>query len=845
MGIEAQWASGVSARDATLHAEADPLGVAGEWWLEYGTAPCASGGCARTAPAALPASFGALPLGVALSGLQPATTYHYRFAAADVREVVEGGESVQRAFVVHGAEQTFTTGLGALGFALPDSRAWEMVSPPDKHGGRLVAARKGQIQAAADGDALAYLSWGSVEAEPEGVRTPEESSALGRRGAGGSWSSRDITPPNGAVVPNKGGTGLEYKLFSGDLSKALLEQRGITPLSPHASERTPYLRLNGEPPEYTPLVVACPESGPCPAAVAEYADARPGAEFGGNPKEAEGEITLLGATPDLGRVVVKSCEPLRAKDAEGHLDAEGSLYEWSAAEPPRERLRALSVPPGGGPALAGVPGSGSASVRNALSADGSRLFWSTGHFISKCGASAPGLYVRDAARGETARLDVVQPGGFGFGAEEPVFQGADAAGTVALFTDTQQLSEDSSEAGADLYRCAVTAEEGALGCELADLTGGFEESAEVLGIAPGVSEDGARAYFVARGALDPAPNGEGESASPGQPNLYLWEAGAGIRFIATLGAADAPDWGTEEAEAGKQSAAASPSGRYLAFMSSRPLTGYDNRDASTGQRDQEVFRYDAETGELTCVSCDPTGARPAGRLGEGKDLVDPKGLWDGQPLAGLLPDPSTIDQVATRISLYRPRAIDDSGRVFFNAADALVGADSNGAWDAYEYEPEGVGGCSPAAGGAAVAHAAGGCVALLSSGAATGESAFLDASEDGGDAFFLTTARLSVDDQDNAYDAYDARVDGVAAVLSPLAECLGEACQPAPAPPEAQTPASAAFRGPGDLRRRAHRRCPKGKRKVRRKGRARCVKRHVHRHRHHRHKRRQHGRASR
>ena len=34
----------------------------------------------------------------------------------------------------------------------------------------------------------------------------------------------------------------------------------------------------------------------------------------------------------------------------------------------------------------------------------------------------------------------------------------------------------------------------------------------------------------------------------------------------------------------------------------------------------------------------------------------------------------------------------------------------------------------------------------------------------------------------------------------PPAECLGEACQPPAAAPEAQTPASAAFRGPGNLR---------------------------------------------
>jgi hypothetical protein len=49
----------------------------------------------------------------------------------------------------------------------------------------------------------------------------------------------------------------------------------------------------------------------------------------------------------------------------------------------------------------------------------------------------------------------------------------------------------------------------------------------------------------------------------------------------------------------------SPSGRYVVFQSSQPLTAYDNAEH------QEVYRYDAQTAVLDCVSCDPNGA-PAG-----------------------------------------------------------------------------------------------------------------------------------------------------------------------------------------------------------------------------------------
>jgi hypothetical protein len=122
---------------------------------------------------------------------------------------------------------------------------------------------------------------------------------------------------------------------------------------------------------------------------------------------------------------------------------------------------------------------------------------------------------------------------------------------------------------------------------------------------------------------------------------------------------------------------------------------------------------------------------------------------------------------------------------------------------------------------------------LISSGAGTEEAGFLDASQGGNDAFFFTSAQLSVTDVDQVYDVYDARVNGEPATLDPRAECQGEACQPPAVPPAAQTPASAAFRGPGNLRQAKPRgRCPKGKRRVARHGKARCAGVHRKRHRH-------------
>ena len=131
MAIEDQWAGEVAARSAVLHAQMDPLGVQARWWIEYGTSASYGSSTAKTI---LPAGFGEVPLAVSFSGLEPATTYHYRFVAEDERDKVK--------YVVPGEDRRFTTRLGTLGFSLPDDRAWEMVSPPDKHGAKVGVKRR-------------------------------------------------------------------------------------------------------------------------------------------------------------------------------------------------------------------------------------------------------------------------------------------------------------------------------------------------------------------------------------------------------------------------------------------------------------------------------------------------------------------------------------------------------------------------------------------------------------------------------------------------------------------------------------------------------------------------------
>jgi hypothetical protein len=786
--------SDVTAESATLRARINPHGSATTYHFEYGLEDCALTLSACTSVPLGGAGIGAGHNPVAVSqlitGLEAGTTYHYRVVAENSL-----GDPVES------PDRTFTTQLRGLGFELADNRAWEMVSPPKKHGGSIFI--NGTIlQAAADGNGLIFPSLGAFDPDAEGSRAPDKSANLARRGDGG-WHSEDITPPHTRAA--QVGLGLnEYRMFSPDLGRAVVDAYDDTPLSPQTSERTIYLRENTNPPAYTPLVTG--KEG--------FANVPAGTVFGGGGVDGPWPMETLGANAALTHVVFTSAAPLVA----GALPA--SLYQWAGGQ-----LQLINQLPAGG-ATPALLGSGQASVRNAVSADGSRVFWGAASGT----VTTTALYVRNTETEEVVRLDVAQPGASGPGVASPFFHAASADGAVVFFTDSRQLTADASPEGRDLYRCEVSFDETTPGCSsLTDISAplvGSGESSEVQGMSSAITNNGTHVYFVARGELDTAPNEGGNSAISGEPNLYLWREGEGVRFIATLSEGDARDW------AGRVfsiTAAASPSGRYFSFMSERSLSGDENRDAISGEPLEEVFSYDALADSLQCVSCNPTGANPVGErqsLGGVGQLPsrDPHSLWSNRWVAAMVPE-ALKGEVFGGSSFHRPRYTQDSGRVFFNAIDALVPADSNGEWDAYQYEPLGVGDCSASSGSASISRSAGGCVSLISSGTGEKEAAFLDAGTSGGDAFFVTPARLSVLDEDSELDIYDARVDGVPERLAPNTECLGEACQPAAIAPNDPTPASAAFKGQGNVKSSPRKRCAKGKRKVRRGGKARCVSR--------------------
>jgi DNA-binding beta-propeller fold protein YncE len=844
----------------TLSAQVSAAGAEAHAFFEYGTASCAAdpSACTSTVPVDIGAGYGGQTVAANLPHLAPGE-YHYRVVA-------ESSQGQLRS-----SEQTFAV-VATLG-ALPDGRAWEMVSPPDKNGAEpeAITKERGAIQAAANGDAITYVADGPIPASqhPEGNRSPEPNQILSTRNLAPepgheAWESQDIVTPNDTGSGTNPGIAPEYQFFSSNLALALVEPfrsasgpyedpplspalevegkaietegeqehtpylRADTPLQPRASEEADYnvARENGvamtpENAGFLPLVTKLNEPGP------EF-----GLEFSPSETSEEG-VYLQGTTADLSHVVLTSERP----------NAGPGLYEWAASGAKRTEfhygegtLQPVSLLPGSQTVVsakeAGLGSGGNRvrqDVRHAISEDGKFVFWTLS------ASNSTQLYVRDTKLDETVELSSPEAGG------EAVFQLANASGTKVFFSDNAQLTPESHATSTrpDLYVAELQEAGGHLTSKITDLTpeagADFLQPADGDGVigASESEEDGSNVYFLANGALAPGST-RGHCSDDAEPrpagttcNLYVrhynqvsgeWEP---AKLIAAVSQEDIPSFGVGSPNLLYMTARVSPNGGYLAFMSSRRLTGYDNvdEDESSGQHsDEEVYVYDAQTNHLACASCNPDGARPTGIFdtqvadGEGiTPVVDRQQSWTERGadhwLSGSVPG---WDPISSSSSPYQSRYLSNSGRLFFNSADPLLPLGSVpgevrtkiertsggeelevGIENVYEYEPGETGGC----------HSEGGCVGLISSGNSEHESAFLDASESGNDAFFLTAAQLAPQDRDSNFDVYDAHVCEAESPCPPAPEaapekCEGESCQGPTSPvPNLLSPASSPFVG--------------------------------------------------
>jgi hypothetical protein len=824
----------VGATQAEARAMIDPEGASTNYRVQYGEVECAAheASCAETAPATVGAKedFSPQEVAVKLTGLSPSTTYHFRVVAEN--EFAEGAKRVVS------EERTFITQASLVEASMLDGRGWELVTPPNKDGSEIYAIRKegGLIQAAADGDTIAYVAAGPVGSnQPKGSRSPEPTQILATHEAHAPsgtdpWISDDLNTENES--PSQGfaaGGPWEYQAFSSDLSTSFVSPYAENPLNlGEAEEALPgrdlYVRDTS--------AAACEAEGasvvPCFLALVTAKD------YTAATKEPldDANLGLQATTPDLSHVVFSSKVALTATAPE-HQE----LYMWAAGKHAAERLQLISMLPNGKPDLeesytGGKPPKHEGMSEDAISDNGSHVVWTSGEehlFMSTVGVNEKNEPTVTSIPVDEPNTGLVPGGPAGL----PHFQAASADGSTVFFTAGRRLTPEANTTEANSSELYVFEASKPAGERVTDLSPSLinGNGAGVMGEVLGVGEEGATVYFAANGVLSNAGSVSGEHARQGDCvveapsthgcNLYVvhrdsrgkWEM---PRFIGRISSEDAPDWGeplvsdqngVAPASLGRQTARVSPNGEYLAFMSDRRLTGYNNTDANSGMPDEEVFlyRFEAEgPGSLVCASCNPSGAQPVGvddlqNGGEGEGLaVDRPEIWAAHGgvdhwLAGNVPG---WTRYGVQPSLYQSRYLSNEGRLFFNSADALVHVAKPtreeltevggklveaevGVENVYEYEPEGLGSCDTEA-----ENSAKGCVQLISSGESEHESAFLDASEDASNVFFLTDSRLTAWDTDSSLDIYDARICKPSA-----ADPSPEPCTPPP--PTKQPPCTA------------------------------------------------------
>jgi hypothetical protein len=682
-----------------------------------------------------------------ISGLSPATTYHFRIVATSNTATSEG------------SDQSFTT-FAQLS-PLPNGRAYEMVSPPHKLGevfapepqsslgGSCGECLPGEnntmmpMQSTPDGEAVAYVGQPFAEGLAAG---PNE--YLAERSPGG-WGSQSLSEPLFGTIVGQG-----YQAFSADLSHGVYYQAeaALSAKAPVRGEKSfANLYLRERDGQLVPLVAEEPpnrDPGIPEAGSNQFRILYGGANTGSALTPPFSHVTFEAndsLTEEVSGIAPKAPEVLDGGEECSFAGAQCNLYEWVDGG-----LRLVNVLPGNNAVAEDVViGSGrllvnsqfeAPNVDHAISADGRSIFWNSGETGQ--------VYAR--VNGEET-LEIPGPGSCKESltlAERACFLTASDDGSRILLSNG--LLYELEEAGA--YE---------QGTDLTEGLGGFR------GIL-GASEDLSRVYFVDTEALaGTEENDNGEQAEAGKLNLYAWSEGTAT-FIGILLPVDNQlgaigRYGAWKSSRPNRTAQVSPDGRFLTFMSQARLTGYDNTvSGGGGCRPNspaacfEVFEYAAASESLSCASCNPSGQRPIG--GSNLSLIA-----EGIPRFPPFRQPGNLSAKG-------------DGRLFFESQDVLSSRDTNGkVADVYEWEPSGVGDCERVQG----------CVSLISSGHSANDSMFLDSTPSGEDVFFVTRERLLPRDDNSQLDLYDARAphtpgEAVGFSEGQIAPCGAEACKSPP-----------------------------------------------------------------
>lgn len=496
-------------------------------------------------------------------------------------------------------------------------------------------------------------------------------------------------------------------------------------------------------------------------------------------------LVYEGAADDLSSYVFSVAAKLPILPGQEIGLSGSSIYEVRGAQTDAPTVRRVDVDTAGDEIgfACGRSVGGNGSSRNAVSNDGSRIFFSgngAASSLTSCSAANKGpmaIYARTGGATTTeitasecdrqAPLPACAPpatSGAARTAADSIFRGASDDGEVVWFITNRQLADSDTDATLDLYEYRFNP--GAGQPHLTQISAGdgtagpIGSGADVINTVR-VSHDGRRAYFAAKGKLTTATNFAGEQATAGANNVYLWERTAAhpngrLRFVATL-PTDTSLW--SNSDLARPSALADREGRFWVFTSKHALTDDDLDTAA------DIYRYDAQTGEIVRVSV-------------GRDGYDNNG--NAPDLSANMRGEDNALQGNRRLAGASP----DGSRILFGTRERLQDDDEPDTPDVYQWHD--------------------GAVSMVSSGRDQSTSAFLyfGITPDGAGIFFGSVLPLVSDDTDTTTDIYMARIDGgftprVPEVREP---CTGDGCQGANRPlPAPAAPVTPLFVGPGNL----------------------------------------------
>lgn len=223
------------------------------------------------------------------------------------------------------------------------------------------------------------------------------------------------------------------------------------------------------------------------------------------------------------------------------------------------------------------------TTTNAISADGSKLFFETppeGTEAEVQRGVLPHLYMRDLSTETTTPLDDPSSSG------TAQYEGAAEDGSLVFFTSNEGL--DGASTANELYEFNTT---GAQIGAAPPMSAVAISAGGVAGVSA-ISNDGSHVFFVADDVLAANANSQGDAAVAGQPNLYVYDArSAQTTFIATLSELDVSECSDVCGTGNKgglvaepdidRSAYPTPDGSVFAFLSAANLTGQNTPPETT------------------------------------------------------------------------------------------------------------------------------------------------------------------------------------------------------------------------------------------------------------------------